>query len=178
MLGVRPPFLLFLSPLNRDLPQKSGVNTVLLANNDSERIIIRYTMDNIVYQLSAIDNGFRLQKNSNNEWETVWNCALKDDLGVTKTATASGTKTVSDGGTIADVSISAGTWLVWGYAGAQKVRIQDNASNHMIYKAGINPQSVITVTATTNLQLVNISGSDLSVWADATNYYLVAMRLK
>lgn len=97
-----------------------------------------------------------------------------DVIGTSLVSSVAAQGNVNNGDPINDLSLGVGTWIVSAYAGAVKISIENTGQSVM--RMGINP--FVVTTGPMNIRTINRSGSAITRYADGTNYYIIAVRIK
>ena len=103
--------------------------------------------------------------------------AVSDNLAVIGTTLVSSTAaqgSVANEAVINDLSLSAGTWIVSAYAASAKISLEN--AGQTVLRMGVNP--FVVVNGPITIRMVNRNGSAITRYADGSNYYIIAVRIK
>lgn len=84
---------------------------------------------------------------------------------------------VNEGAGFAWITLTQGTWIVYGRCGRTASRIKDETNNDFVC-AGFNPVNVVVVNGAKTFALQNVSGGKVTIYADRVWYGIGAIRIK
>lgn len=100
-----------------------------------------------------------------------------DNIGSVLNAAPTAQASVANDGVITSLSIpKGGKWIITGYASGHKVLLKTDNGN--VWKHGTNPLVYAsTSSAAITIKMANASGASQTIYADASQYYITAIRI-